>query len=137
MPFKNITDSEHKKYLAKAKKLEKTSKTKGMYYSLSIAFKHLGFNAIAREISAGRNVKANALMGLNMAHNDPFGPRYDFDKREYVPQTVTMRKLEHRLLNLINAALRSAGETPFNKEELVKKFRTRDKAFEMRVRDRK
>ena len=75
MPFKNITDSEHKKYLAKAKKLEKTSKTKGMYYSLSIAFKHLGFNAIAREISAGRNVKGNVLMGLNMAHNDPYGPR--------------------------------------------------------------
>ena len=102
---------------------------------LAKTFDIFGYKAVAREIKAGRNVRGNAIYGLNMAH-DRFGPRYDLENKKFLPQTKTMKEKEHRFVILVNKALVGAGEMPINTAQLLKKFREKDKAFQERVKSR-
>jgi hypothetical protein len=102
---------------------------------LAKTFDIFGYKAVAREIKAGRNVRGNAIYGVNMAH-DRFGPHYDLENKKFLPQTKAMREKEHRFVFLVNKALDGAGEMPIPTAQLFTKFREKDKAFQERVKNR-
>jgi hypothetical protein len=131
-----LTKSEAKKYLAKAEKIGEKDKLREGRYLLALTVNKFGFKAIGREIINGRNVRGNARMAVNMAH-DRFGPKYDLESKKFIPQTDKMKELEKSFIGLVNAALYKSGEVPLVSSELLKNFKEKDKAFEERVKGRK
>jgi hypothetical protein len=123
------------KQLNKLDKSMKEDLRKKWINGLAKTFDVFGFKAVAREIKAGRNIRGNALYGVNMAH-DRFGPRYDLENKKFLPQTKAMKEKEHRFIFLINKALEGAGEMTINTGVIFKSFREKDKKFQERVKNR-
>jgi len=127
-----LTKTDQKKLKSVEKALDKDIKLQ-YREGLAKTFKSVGYTGIAREIKAGRNVRGNVILGLQGMHS---GPRYDSDAKEIVPQSKKSRELEHKLVSKLSEALVLAGESPLNKEAVIKAFRVKDRAFEKRMRSR-
>lgn len=123
------------KFLNKIEKGLDADLKKKWLNGLAKTFDIFGYKTVAREIKAGRNVRGNALYGINMAH-DRFGPRYDLENKKFLPQTKAMKEKEHRFVVLVNKALEGAGELAINTTVIFKTFREKDKKFQERVKNR-
>mgnify|MGYP001216052783 CR=1 FL=1 len=128
-----LTKTDQKKLKSVEKALDKDIKLK-YREGLSKTFGVFGLKGIAREIKAGRNVRSNVILGVQTVHG---GPRYNLDTKEVTPQSKKSRELEHKLIYKLSEGLVLAGESPLNKEAVIKALRAKDRAAEKRMRDRK
>jgi hypothetical protein len=113
------------------KDLKKTARD-----GLSLAYRELGLNGVAKEIKAGRNVRGNTEYGVVMGVHNKLGPRYDLSTKKIVPMTKRQREMEHKWIDNANGLLKMAGEKPLDKSSLIKKLRAKDREFAKKVKKR-
>ena len=102
---------------------------------LSVVYRELGCNAIAREIKAGRKVTGNAEFGIRMCVHPKVGPRFNPTTGKFTPMSARGKRLEEKFVENVDGLLETGGFRKMS-PSLIPRLRAKDKAFEKRVKRR-